>query len=163
DQVPAAEPTGDVQTVRNSDIAFVRQIERAVPPGTMIFQLPHLTFPECAPVERIPDTYDFLRGYLHSTTLRWSHGAMRGRYAGTWQSAVARLPLDRQLRRLVLAGFGGLWVDRLGYKDSAGEIERPLACLLQQEPIVSDDERFLFFSLADFAARLRRQYSTARW
>src|SRR5205085_2127797 len=59
------------------DEEFARRMEASVPPGSMIYQLPYMPFPEVGPVNGITN-YDLFRPYLHTRTLRWSYGAMKG-------------------------------------------------------------------------------------
>src|SRR4030095_5703137 len=47
-----------------SDEVFVKKIESALGPGSMVFQLPVVSFPENPKVHRLND-YDLVRGYLH--------------------------------------------------------------------------------------------------
>ena len=103
--------------------------------------------------------YDHLRGYLHSHSLRWSYGAMRGRYGDVWQSRVAAEPPSEMARRLALAGFGGIYLDRCGYDDSGAGLERKLTRLLGVRPLTSRDGRFSFFPLAGHADSLVRGLS----
>ena len=78
---------------------FVKHIESAVPPGSMIFQLPQVEFPEGSP-SHLMRGYDHLEAYLQSKTLRWSFGAMKGRECSRWQSATASLPPDKFVQAL---------------------------------------------------------------
>ena len=67
------------------DAEFVQRIETVMTPGAMIFQLPVVAFPENPKVNRLND-YDLAKGYLHSTRLRWSYGAIKGRENDAWQT-----------------------------------------------------------------------------
>jgi len=97
-----------------ADAQFFSGIEHHMPPGSKIFCLPYCPFPETAAVHRMP-AYEHARGYLHTNSLIWSFGAMKGREADTWQQQVSALPVDELLRRVVLMGFDGLLVDQRGY------------------------------------------------
>ncbi len=59
------------------DARFVAQIESVLPPKAMVFQLPYMAYPESPRVGGL-DSYQTLRFYLHSNTLRRSAGAMKG-------------------------------------------------------------------------------------
>src|SRR5262249_58037941 len=74
DQTPRASitPTERVRPAFAHDAAFVRRVEAAVAPQSMIFQLPYALFPEQGALGDMGD-YDLLRPYLHSRTLRWSY------------------------------------------------------------------------------------------
>jgi phosphoglycerol transferase len=129
-----------------NDEAFVAAIEAAVPPRTRIAQLPYVAFPETLPVERLGD-YDLLRGYLHSRTLRWSFGAMKGRPADQWFRTLAALPPKQMVEALAAAGFGGIYVDRLGFADSGAALVAALTKILRATPLQSGNGRLVFFDL----------------
>jgi len=144
------------------DAEFVRRVGASLPPRAMVFQLPYSPYPEPTTVHRM-SWYDPLRGYLHSNGLRWSYGAMRGRYADAWQSRVAAEPPDEMARRLALAGFGGVYLDRAGYADAGAALEAGLARRLGVRPLVSGDGRFSFFGLGGYTRALRGEYPPAAW
>jgi phosphoglycerol transferase len=132
------------------DAEFVGRIEKMLPPGSMVFQLPCVPFPESRPVCGMRD-YDHFRGYLHSRTLRWSYGAIKGRLWGEWQARVGARPVERVVPAVVAAGFTGLWVDRFGYPDSGAKAEAALVRLLGARPLRSGNGRWLFFDLRPYA------------
>jgi phosphoglycerol transferase len=156
-----------------SDNQFVHWIEKTMPKGAAVFELPWVVFPEGPVFERI-QMYDLLAGYLHSDTLRWSFGAMRGRPIAQWQQRVSaeitaaagnatyseqsaqvlRARLAGPLRTLVLAGFDGIYIDRDGYADSANALIAALAQTLQISPLMSPDLRLAFFNLTGSADTL---------
>src|SRR5262249_49113932 len=107
------------------DTEFIGRIEATVPDGTRVFPLPYLSF-----VEHVaPDwmgAYDPLRPYLHSRRLRWSYGAMVGRGTDRWQRRVAEAEPPEMLAELSRAGFGGIWIDRVGIPDRGARIETAL-------------------------------------
>ena len=144
------------------DAEFVGRIESSLPPGSMIFQLPLIDFPE----GNVPGTmgpYDHARAYLHSKSLRWSFGAMKGRYGDAWQKYAADLPASEMLRTLALAGFSGAYVDRAGYADRGAEVEGKLAKASGTAPIASRGGRLAFFELTPYVASLRRDLGPDRW
>jgi phosphoglycerol transferase len=142
------------------DAAFVAAIEKRLPAGAMIFQLPYVAFPEYPAVHELND-YELFRGYLHSKRLRWSYGAIKGRSGDQWQKTVAVQPLAEMLRTLALAGFSGVYVDRRGYSDGASALETGLAHLLATDPLVSADGTRVFFDMTPYIERL--QSSPAEW
>jgi phosphoglycerol transferase len=137
-----------------SDAQFVRAIEASVPPNAQIFQLPYVPFPENPPVFLMQD-YDHLRGYLHSQALRWSYGAVKGREGDQWLKTVANLGLPELLRQLGREGFQGIYVDRLGYADGGVALQSELTRLTGAEPLVSANQRLVFFLLRDASNRGR--------
>jgi phosphoglycerol transferase len=136
-----------------ADAAFIGRVEAALPAGAMVFQLPYSPFPEPAMVQQM-HWYDHLRGYLHSRSLRWSYGAMRGRYAGLWQAWVAGQPAEAMLRRLAEAGFAGVYIDRSGYEDGGRGIEAELTRRTGAGPLVSEDGRLALFDIRRVAGPL---------
>lgn len=140
-----------LQRLFAGDREYVRAIEAQMPPEAMIFQLPYHSFPEAVPLFRL-QAYDHLRGFLHSSSLSWSYGVMRGR-GDEWLETVSRQPTEAMLPRLTEAGFDGVYVDRFGYQDGGQRIESELAERLGVAPMVSADGRRAFFSLASVAAR----------
>jgi phosphoglycerol transferase len=145
-----------------SDADFVQAIETRLPPGAMVFQMPYMTFPE-APAPKLMADYDPFRGYLHSKTLRWSYGAMKGREGDEWYRGTAAKPTDEFIRSLVLAGFLGIYIDRYGYDDRAASLETGLTRLLGASPLVSRNQRLVFFDLTFFASQLRRHLTPREW
>jgi hypothetical protein len=154
-----------------SDATFVQQIETRMEPGAAIFQLPYVPFPEgygsISPNVSVPNTtfdttYELGRGYIHSRSLRWSYGAMKGR-AADWQGQLAAKPLYLSLTAAAENGFQGLWVDPHGY---AVKIRKRLAPLLEQllgvAPLISPAHDLLFFDLRPFSSSLARRHDAAQ-
>src|SRR5262249_8455003 len=135
------------------DRKFIGQIEAMVPPNTMIFQLPVQTFPE-------GESYRHLRGYLHAKSLRWSFGAMRQRRGDQWQKTVAAMSPHEMIDTLIAAGFGGVYIDRLGYADKGVKIESDLSALLLSHPAVNDKKDLAFFNLTEY---LQSENSAVDW
>jgi phosphoglycerol transferase len=144
------------------DRSFVAQLEVSLPAGAPIFQLPYLPYPESPLLYGMKD-YDPLRLYLHSRSLRWSYGSMKGRGADDWYRAVAGMPVPRQLDRLVMAGFQGVTVDRAGYSDRGTALEAELARALGGTDLTSPDNRFSFFSLVPRHQALRLRFPANGW
>lgn len=132
-----------------NDNEFIKKIEASLPDNAMIFQLPYLVFPENLSASNIV-CYELFRGYLHSDKLRWSYGAMKGRKGDAWQRETAQKPLDELLETLSIAGFDGIYIDRNGYDDKGVGVEYGLSNLLGQEPIVSSNERLVFFNMEEY-------------
>lgn len=130
-----------------SDKAVVRQIEAAVPPGSMVFQLPYIPFPEMG--DRVGKMLDYeqFRGYLQSRQLRWSYGAMKGRADDAWIRRTALLSAPQMVSALKTAGFRAIWVDRKGYADEGTSMQTALAAATKSQPIVSADGEFAVFLL----------------
>ena len=111
-----------------SDIAFGREVEAALPPGAMVFQLPVLGFPEVLPPFRLAD-YEHFRLYLTTSQLRFSYGAAKFRSRSRWQRDLENLPVETLVRRLESYGFSALYINRKGYEDRAERLLGELAAL----------------------------------
>jgi hypothetical protein len=151
-----------LQSNFNSDKNFVAEIEASLPTGAMIFQLPYVSFPESAPVVKMSD-YELFRGYLHSRSLTWSYGAMKGRESDQWQREVALRPTDEQLDIVTFAGFSGVYIDRYGFADDGRAIEAKLVELLGEQPVTSSNQRLSFFDLRNYSEKLKGKYSPEEW
>lgn len=133
---------GSLSAAYRNDGDFVAKVEASVPPDSMIFQLPHVPFPENPPVGEMSD-YEHLKAYLHSKTLRWSYGAVRGREADVWQLEVSGLPAAELVAAVKSRGFKGVWVNRFG-----GEtMEQQIQAVLGVQPLVSADGRLAFYRI----------------
>ncbi len=157
DQIPRAwfsnQPNG--RRLFYEDQFFIRQLESRLPAGTMVFQLPHTDFTLDPAPERML-LYDQARAYLHSKTLRWSWGAMKGRNHD-WTAVTAELPLHEFIERIIFAGFGGVLIDRYGYKDS--EVEQSVLSYLGPAAKFDLGGRWVFFDLRAFQEKLESSLS----
>jgi phosphoglycerol transferase len=129
-----------------SDAIFIRDIEALLPENAMVFQLPYAWFPEQGPICQMTD-YDHLRGYLHSSRLRWSYGAYKGRPGDAWLKEVSSKPVEELVRRITEAGFGGIYIDRSAFPDAGKELEGKLSVILQIQPLVSPNRILAFYPL----------------
>lgn len=144
---PSVAPNyADTRMEFRSDASFVSRIGDALPPQASVFELPYTPFPESPPVNKMAD-YEHFRGYLHSTDLRWSYGAVKGRQDDAWQREVSSLAAPAMFSKLKARGFGGVWVNRDGYADRGAEIERSLAADTASPPLISEDGSLAFFVL----------------
>lgn len=147
DQTPATGPDFAAHArAFDSDHRFVQRIESRVPPGSMIFQLPCIGFPEQPSFGNMLD-YDLFRGYLHSSTLRWSYGAMIGRPTFDWQIKTRALPTPQFVQTIKNAGFVGIYLDRFSRPRDLEAIENDLESATGHGKFASDDGRLVFFPL----------------
>ena len=152
----------------SNDSEFVAAIQARLPHGASVFQLPYVPFPEGYPETQPGDQvatyatkYEPLRGYLHSTTLRWSYGAMKGR-SDDWSAQLAGQPLPLVVASAAAAGFDGVWVDPAGFEPAkAARVLSGLRGLLGVSPLVSRDRDLWFFDLRPFRGRLERTHPAA--
>lgn len=143
-----------------SDEVFVKQIESRLPPDSMIFQLPVVSFPENPKIHKLND-YDLGRGYLHSSQLRWSYGTIKGREGDIWNRMIAAKPTGEMVETLALGGFGGIYLDRFGFADNGAKIEGELSSLLAAPPLISPNDRLVFFDLSAYRQTLAAKFSEA--
>ena len=136
-----------------SDGEFVDRIESSLPSGAMVFQLPYIPFPEHPPMHRMTQDFEHLRPYMHSTTLRWSYGALKTDQNDIWQKNVVLKPVPEFIDEIIAKGFSGIYINRDGYEDNAANVEAQLKTLLGDSPITNRDGTLLFFSLANYRFR----------
>lgn len=132
------------------DRDFARAIEAALPAGAMVFQLPYMPHQEFSEhrTSGYYRSYNHFKPYFHSTRIRWSAGAVRGRGTGEWQRRVAEEPIPQMVDDLRTASFSGIYIDRRGYDDGADvKIIEDLKKLLKTEPVTDDRGDRLFFVL----------------
>ncbi len=144
-----------VQSEWNADQQWIGRLEGTLPAGSMVFQLPYQAFPETPSLNGVVYT-DALKPYLHSRTLRWSGGGLRGRADADWNVLVAAERAPRMVADLAVAGFAGIMIDRRSYVDAGAAIELALSQALGRSSadLVSANSRYAFFSLAGEYARL---------
>ena len=138
-----------------SDGQIVSEIEGSLPEDAQVFQLPYLPFPSWGPVGKRGGAigFDGFRPSLHSSDLRFSYGATRGR-AEDWQASLVDKPITLVLPSLAAAGFDGLLVDTAAYDDDANRLDHAVNRLTGSAPNVSPDGRHAFFDLRSYRQRL---------
>lgn len=131
DQLPRRWPEEVYARMRNdalSDLKLGREIQKTLPSGAMVFQLPVLGFPEVAPPGRLTD-YEHFRPYLTTQDIRFSYGAAKFRARSRWQRDLENVPLETLVQRLERYGFSALYINRKGYDDRAEAMLNELAAL----------------------------------
>lgn len=142
---------------------FVGEIESRLPEQSMIFQLPYVPYPESPPVARMTDYDHLASGYLHSKTLRWSYGGIRGRRSDLWQKQTTSKPVNEFIQIITIAGFKGVMIDRRGYEDNGENIEKEIEEVTKNKPLVSADKRYVFYDLREFLKSYRASVSKAEF
>jgi phosphoglycerol transferase len=136
-----------------NDDRFVKRIERTLPANSMVFQLPYIAFPESPPRFGMID-YDQARGYIHSSTLRWSFGGVKGRSQTDWQDRLTGRQPAAVIEGIAAVGFRGLWIDRFGYPDRGKALEKAVQKVVGPPAFQSDDRRLVFYDLRPYSSRL---------
>lgn len=151
-------PVPDYPTVValwDGDRAFLKEINKRMPPGSMVMQYPVLPFPEHGPLGGMTD-YDPFRAYIADEGgLKWSYGAIKGRPESNWQSILSDpTSQSTELPAVLGLGFTGLWIDTYGYIGNESTLAKVRAELAPDDPLVSRDGRFLFYDLRPYKGRL---------
>jgi phosphoglycerol transferase len=143
----------EIEARHASDRAFLAEIERVMPDGAKVLQLPIIEFPEAQPVGKMED-YDHLRAYLADDgSLQWSYGSIKGRPDAAWQTVLRdEVGPIGALPAILGLGFEGIWIDTYGYVGKEDEVDQ-IVQAVGVEPMVSPDGRFLFLDLRDFKRR----------
>lgn len=134
-----------------ADRQFTQTIEKSAPEGAMILQLPYSNFPE-PHGGRIP-FYDHLRLYLHSRSLRYSHGGMTGRPGDEEIKRISSLPLEQLLPSACAMGYRGIFLNAKGYQQNVDEMIKAINGFVQSAPIVHPDNVHVYFDIGNFCEK----------
>ena len=104
------------------DSLMVKRVENEYGRRAAIFMLPIMSFPENGNINQLND-YEHMKGYLHSDTLRWSYGGVKGRIAD-WQLKLPQVPDLNSIHCIRSLGFSALWVNILGISDKQNFISQ---------------------------------------
>lgn len=136
-----------IRVTFESDHSFIKDIEAIVPSKSAIYQLPYMAFPEVPPLNQLTD-YGLFKGFLHSRSLRWSYGGIKGREGDLFFRALAQQPLQKQVEVVTKLGFVGIYIDRRGYEDYGRGLEEQLQKILGSGPqLQSSDKNLVFFKI----------------
>lgn len=150
-----------LKTLYHNTHRFVANIEAELPADAMVYQMPYHPFPEMGPVNQMGD-YGLFAGVLHSETLRWSYGGMKGRAGDAWHARVNALPMEQRLKVLSLVGFEGIYIDRRAYKpEEMAALDQELRNYLHEEAQISEDKNLCFYSMHKYNDAYLAQYSDA--
>ncbi|HEX5195172.1 MAG TPA: hypothetical protein VFW09_20445 [Solirubrobacteraceae bacterium] len=153
----------------HSDGRFDAGIERTLPTGAEVMEVPFVPYPEGyqpyrAPGQTLPFSevtnfeYEMGRPYIQSHGLSFSYGAMKGR-AANWSAQLAAKPLSLSVSGATAAGFEGLVVNPAGYPGAERQVRAALRRLLHTAPRTSPDGSLWFYDLRPYARRLRATHS----
>ncbi len=126
------------------DRNFVQAIEKQLTPGAAVYQLPYMTFPEAPRLHHLPH-YGLTVGFLHSKSLHWSYGGMKGRPGDLFFRGLSIEPIERQIEVIKKLGFSGLYIDRRGYQDNGQNIVAQITAELGYGPSVEHETHHLVF------------------
>ena len=106
----------------DADREFTEQIEKHLPKGAMVFQVPVMEFPE-SPAPGVSSS-DHFRPYLHSRHLKFSFGGIKGRPWEQWQQQLSGLSLPTIIQKLEGYGFAAIYVNRSGFQDKGAGVTK---------------------------------------
>ncbi len=112
DQIPAdvRRDKREVQRQFLAERAFVHQVEKNLPDGSMVYQYPYSQYLSDNKYYGWGAFYH-MRLYLHSHHLHWSNGGAKNSPADEWNARISDLPLDVQMTEMEAAGFAALVID----------------------------------------------------
>ena len=123
----------------DADRDFVSKIEKNLPAGAMIFQLPVVDFPEYPKLFEMTD-YEHFRPVLYSSQFRWSYASMKGRPDNDWQKEAERKSITELVLLLREKGFSAIYLNKRGFADRGQKMMDELKLYLPSATeIVSDD------------------------
>ena len=117
-------------------------------PGDMVFTLPYDNWPS----PTIPGSYKQHLGEVETNGIHWSYGAQQGREEAQWQQHVARYDPETMVRKLLYAGYDGIYLDTSLYAAKYGEEKmredsNGITNTLGYQPMVSSDGTLYFWPI----------------
>jgi phosphoglycerol transferase len=143
------------------DRQLIATIERQLPSGAGVYQLPYMPYPEVPPVNRL-GAYDLAIGFLHSDNLGWSFGGMKGREGDRFYRALAKESVARQVEIVSRLGLSGIYVDRRGYPDNGAAVVKDISNALGYgQAVESQNGEKVFFRLVVDEPLLEGRFSAS--
>lgn len=143
-----------------SDAAWVERIESVVPQNAPILQLPYLPFPEGSSTTGVLAS-DVLIPFLHTDSLRFSGGGIKGRPRADYVAAL-QLYSPKDISILAAASdFEGILVDTAAIPNRGLQLIAGLSQTLGNPTVTSPDNRYLFYDLGPVKSELRLNNSEA--
>jgi phosphoglycerol transferase len=130
---PTGEQIAETRNRLEADREFVAELERRLPEGAMLMQIPFAPFPE-ASAPGVPP-YDYFRPYLHAKHIRISYGAIKGREGDLWQMELGNKDLRAAIAEIKQKGFAALYIQHAAFPEDAKPLMRALASLGHEEVI----------------------------
>tara|TARA_B100000768_G_C11202050_1_gene342206 strand:- start:211 stop:1059 length:849 start_codon:yes stop_codon:yes gene_type:complete len=140
-----SDPSIQISRAIEDDKKLVSFLENKYP-NSNVFQYPVAVFPENGPVLGMQD-YEHLRPYLHSKTLSFSYGNVKGRGDYDWHKEISELPPPLMAYELFNRDFDLLMVHKFGLPDYGNIFKKIL--IASGYEFVTESETFYVFSLKD--------------
>ncbi|MCW1970785.1 MAG: hypothetical protein KIH69_021965 [Anaerolineae bacterium] len=138
------QPTNYEDHPYNQDRRMGVIMEQNLSPNAMVFQFPVVSYPEAPPIRSMTD-YEHFRPYLHTNTLRFSYGDVKGRANTEWQQRLSSQPFSESIPFLEAAGFEAVMMHKKAYEnDAKTEI---LTITQLGKPIIFQNQTFILWRL----------------
>lgn len=161
DQTPfnASSKTLQAQGTYTADQRFFAALQGDLPAQSMVLQLPYIRFPEdSAPNGTLGN--DELIPFLHTSTIRWTAGGIKGRPAADWPDQVSQYDTPQMVTLAAAANMSGILLDTYAYDDQGRSLISSLSASLGEKPMVSSSSRWVFFDIRKSRAALLANVST---
>ena len=144
----------------NADTAWFNRIDKMMPAGAEVLQLPYQPFPETVSVTGTQSS-DALIPFLHTTDIRWSGGGIKGRPRADWPGMIEEYSPSDIVKLAAASGFSGIHIDRSAMgKAQAATLQAGLTRAVGHPPIVSANSRFVFYDIRPEGKILKAEYSS---
>jgi hypothetical protein len=142
----------------NEDADYFDTIADELGPGAKVFEYPYVRFPEAGVVFG-SGPYDPAKGFIHAPELSWSWGGVHGR-PEDWTKPISSVAdLRTMVNGVTAAGFSGLLIDGYALPYGPFAVEEKLTRVLEEQPQVSPDDRYLFYDLRPYRAQLDEKFT----
>ncbi len=132
-----------------SDLALVEDMERVLGPGTSVFEVPVVSFPDDPGSGRL-----LAPAVVSDSSVRFSAGFFRGG-DDDWQLSWCRRPTPQFVRAIAAVGFDALLVQRSHHLvDDRDALDDQLQDALGAPTGVSDDASFAWYDLRPMRSKL---------
>ncbi|WP_116282008.1 hypothetical protein [Subtercola boreus] len=159
DQTPAvASDYPGITASYTADEAFFSALQQELPAGSDVFQLPYIPFPENLASNGLV-TSDEIIPFLHTTTLNWSAGGIKGRPQSDWPYAVSEQPGPQLVKLAAASGMSGILIDTWAFDDKGAALSAELSATLGAPESTSSDGHWQFFDLRAEREALAAQYT----
>lgn len=142
----------------NSDDAYFARVDKVLPVGAEVLQLPYQPFPESVSSTGIQSS-DVLRPFLHTPDLKWSGGGIKGRPRADWPGMLEQYSPADIVTLAAASGFSGILVDRLALeKDQYRPLLAGLTATLGVSPLSGSNNRYAFYDIRTERKELRTEF-----
>lgn len=142
---------------------FVTELEENIPTDSMIYQLPYWEYPPGPGLNNM-NPNELLQPYLYSTKVKWSFGAFSGEPSLLWNEYVSKQKTEDMVDSLSYMGFEGIFINSGAYtEEEFTELTKQLEEILGAADIKSDDDKWWYYSISDYADELKKSMDDTEW